>query len=154
MLCGEWRRTARLRRSPGRERRGGTAGWNGDDRPGSEAQLNSPLSVAADRDGNVYISDSLNRRVRRVSVDGRIATVAGTGAPGFTPIWEDVVAVEAAIEPRQLAMTASGEPIVLNGLLSIHRIGSDGQLRVVAGGGSQFAAPEGEERRAGCRWIV
>jgi DNA-binding beta-propeller fold protein YncE len=56
----------------------------GDGRPAVEARLAHPNSVVADRQGNIYISDTLHHRVRVVDArDGRIHTVAGTGIPGY-----------------------------------------------------------------------
>jgi DNA-binding beta-propeller fold protein YncE len=54
-------------------------GYAGDGGPATWAYLNSPYGVAVDGAGNVYIADTLNRRVRRVSPDGTIETVAGNG---------------------------------------------------------------------------
>src|SRR5262249_3872481 len=50
--------------------------------PATQATLNGPSAVAADLDGNIYIADERNHRVRRVSPSGVISTVAGTGQPG------------------------------------------------------------------------
>lgn len=45
--------------------------------------MNYPLGVAVDSTGTLYISDHANNRVRRIGADGKISTVAGTGAAGF-----------------------------------------------------------------------
>src|SRR5215471_8349409 len=55
-------------------------GYSGDGGPATSASLYSPLAVAVDRAGNVFIVDAGNQRVRRVSPDGKIATVAGGGS--------------------------------------------------------------------------
>jgi hypothetical protein len=60
----------------------GTFGYSGDGGPATSAQLGNPLAVAADEDGNLFIGDG--NRIRRVSVDGTITTVAGTGTFGYT----------------------------------------------------------------------
>jgi sugar lactone lactonase YvrE len=57
----------------------GVEGFSGDGGPAAQAQLASPYGVAADIAGNIYIADLGNARVRRVGVDGNIATVAGGG---------------------------------------------------------------------------
>lgn len=60
----------------------GLSGFSGDGGPAIKASLNEPRGIAIDQTGNVYISDSGNHRIRRVSPDGIIITIAGTGLPG------------------------------------------------------------------------
>jgi len=62
----------------------GQRGFGGDGGPASEAMLNSPGSVAADSNGNIYIADWRNQRIRKISVTGIITTVAGNGRQGFS----------------------------------------------------------------------
>jgi sugar lactone lactonase YvrE len=62
----------------------GRAGFSGDGGPATQAQLNSPMGVAVDGAGNVYIADRQNHRVRRVGSDGIITTFAGTGRSGYS----------------------------------------------------------------------
>lgn len=57
----------------------GTADFSGDGGPGVQAQLNHPKGIAVDVAGNVYISDTGNLRIRRMSTAGVIKTFAGTG---------------------------------------------------------------------------
>jgi adhesin/invasin len=62
----------------------GTAGFNGDNQPATSAQLNGPVGVAVDAQGNLFIADFDNNRVREVvKATGQIITVAGTGTAGF-----------------------------------------------------------------------
>ncbi|HLK18842.1 MAG TPA: hypothetical protein VKT81_07795 [Bryobacteraceae bacterium] len=61
---------------------GGPDEFSGDGGPASEAGIAAPLAVATDASGNVYIGDSGNHRVRKVTLDGIIQTVAGKG-PAF-----------------------------------------------------------------------
>ncbi len=60
----------------------GVAGYSGDGGPATEANLNEPYRVAADKSGNVYIADTGNSRVRVVDGHGIITTVAGNGNSG------------------------------------------------------------------------
>jgi uncharacterized protein (TIGR03437 family) len=60
----------------------GTAGFSGDNGSGPAAQLSTPEGVAVDALGNVYIADSGNNRVRKVTPAGAISTFAGTGTAG------------------------------------------------------------------------
>ncbi len=61
----------------------GEFGDGGDGGPAIEALLKQPNGVAVAPDGSIYIADLFNHRIRRVSPDGRIATVTGIGVPGF-----------------------------------------------------------------------
>ncbi len=61
----------------------GAAGFAGDTGPATSALLHSPVGVAADSAGNVYIADGGNRVVRVVDGLGLISTIAGTSAIGF-----------------------------------------------------------------------
>ena len=61
----------------------GTQGFSGDSGPSRNAQLDIPRGVAVDSAGNLYIADSQDNRIRKVS-NGIITTVAGNGGPGFT----------------------------------------------------------------------
>jgi sugar lactone lactonase YvrE len=57
----------------------GRAAFGGDGGPATAADLNLPTGLAFDSAGNVYIADSGNNRVRKVSADGTITTIAGDG---------------------------------------------------------------------------
>jgi hypothetical protein len=62
----------------------GTAGFGGDGGQAKNALLNTPLDVAVDSAGNVFIADSYNNRIRMVAPSGIITTVAGSGpSTGF-----------------------------------------------------------------------
>src|SRR5581483_12253695 len=57
----------------------GEPGYSGDGGPAIHAQFNEPRHLAVDAAGNVYVVDTNNVRVRRISPDGRVVTVAGNG---------------------------------------------------------------------------
>lgn len=61
----------------------GRPGYGGDGGAAREARLDSPAGLAVDRDGNLYIADTGNHRVRYVARDGMIRTIAGDGTAGF-----------------------------------------------------------------------
>jgi hypothetical protein len=62
----------------------GRAGFSGDNGPALAARLAFPAAVAVDRNGNIFIADAENNRIRRVNItNGNITTIAGTGEEGF-----------------------------------------------------------------------
>jgi uncharacterized protein (TIGR03437 family) len=61
----------------------GTPGFGGDGGSARAAHLNSPGGLAVDPQGNLYIADTGNDRIRVIGSDGIIRTIAGTGAAGF-----------------------------------------------------------------------
>ena len=61
----------------------GEAGYRGDGGPAQYAVFHSPCGLAFDDEGDLYIADTLNQRIRRVDVNGAISTVAGTGVAAF-----------------------------------------------------------------------
>ncbi len=61
----------------------GTGGFNGDGGAATVAQLNVPMGVLVDSAGNLFIADTGNNRIRKVT-GGKISTVAGTGKAGFS----------------------------------------------------------------------
>src|SRR5262245_14501207 len=60
------------------------SGFSGDGGPAIEAKLNNPSGIALDRLGNLLIADTSNHRIRIVSPNGIISTVAGSGTLGFS----------------------------------------------------------------------
>src|SRR5207249_4108531 len=62
----------------------GNFGFSGDGGPATAAELNFPRDVALDPAGNLYIADSGNSRIRKVSPGGTISTYAGSGSRGFS----------------------------------------------------------------------
>ena len=61
----------------------GTPGFSGDGGAATAAELNAPSAVAVDASGNIYIADTRNHRVRMVTTDGNIDTIAGTGDAAY-----------------------------------------------------------------------
>lgn len=57
----------------------GPAGAGFNDGPGSVAKVNFPIGVAADYQGNVYVADDGNHRIRKIAPDGVVSTLAGNG---------------------------------------------------------------------------
>jgi len=62
----------------------GVKGFSGDGGLATNAQLNSPMGITRGPDGALYICDSENHRIRKVTPDGNIVTIAGTGVAGWS----------------------------------------------------------------------
>ena len=85
----------------------GTAGFSGDGDVATLASLNSPMGIAVDASGNLFIADRYNHRIRKVTSAGFIFTVAGTGSPGYTG--DGGGAMSASLnQPWDVALDASG----------------------------------------------
>jgi streptogramin lyase len=62
----------------------GAKGFSGDGGPADKAQVNNPFGLVRGPDGALYICDTDNHRIRKITTDGRISTVAGTGERGWS----------------------------------------------------------------------
>ncbi len=118
-------------------------GYSGDGGPAINAQLTDPNGLAMDRAGNLFIADSGNHRIRRVSTDGIISTVAGSGACCFSG--DGGPAVSAAMDyPFGLTVDEAGNLFVadLRGN-RVRRISPAGIITTVAGTGSDGFSGDG-----------
>jgi streptogramin lyase len=85
----------------------GQKGYSGDGGLASKAQLNNPYGVARGPDGALYICDTDNQVIRKVTRDGKIATVAGTGKKGYSG--DGGPALQATLnEPYEIRFDKSG----------------------------------------------
>jgi len=85
----------------------GVAGFSGDGGPALSAQFNFPRGLAIDGQGNLYISDFNNNRVRKITPSGIITTIAGTGAANSTG--DGGPAASAALHsPEGIAIDSAG----------------------------------------------
>ncbi|HMF36072.1 MAG TPA: Ig-like domain repeat protein, partial [Isosphaeraceae bacterium] len=122
----------------------GEAGFGGDGGPASQAQLNQPEGVATDASGNLYIADTDNNRIRKISPDGIISTVAGNGMPGYND--DGIKATDAKLNaPTGVAVDAQGNLFIADtGNNRIRKISPDGIISTVAGNGiSGYNEPKG-----------
>jgi uncharacterized protein (TIGR03437 family) len=120
----------------------GTGGFGGDGGPATAAQLKTPRAITFAAAGALFIADSGNNRVRKVSAGaGVITTVAGDGRD--SPFEEDALATATPIlYPYGVALDAAGN-LFVSSFGRIRRIGSDGRVRSIAGVPS-FGALEDE----------
>lgn len=112
----------------------GTRGYSGDGGPATNAELAAPTSVAIGLDGSVYICDLF--RVRRVSPDGIITTVAGNGNSGFSG--DGGPATEAMISAGSCLAVGADGSLYIGNEGRIRRVSPNGIITTVAGGGDIF----------------
>ena len=53
------------------------------DGTGTQASFSAPAGVAVDGNGNVYVADSSNHRIRKITANGTVSTLAGSGSSGY-----------------------------------------------------------------------
>jgi uncharacterized repeat protein (TIGR01451 family) len=114
----------------------GTAGYTGDNIAASSAELNNPTAVAVDAAGNVYIADDFNERIREVSTQGVISTVAGTGAKGYSG--DGLAATAAQLNgPVGIAVDGLGNLYIADlGNDRIREVSLTGTIATIAGNGT------------------
>jgi hypothetical protein len=104
----------------------GLGGYSGDGGPATLARLSAPSGIAVDVKGNLYIADQDNGRVRVVTADGIIRTVAGPQMPDQSqPLY-----------PTAVALDRAGDLFIAdNAVLVIWKMAADGTISKVAGRG-------------------
>jgi sugar lactone lactonase YvrE len=103
-------------------------GFSGDGGRATKAQLKFPNDVAVDRAGNLFIADSGNHRVRKVSPDGTITTAAGGGTRG--PV-AGIAATAAALDPFGVEVDNEGNLLIAdnsNRILKVISVAAPGRL--------------------------
>jgi len=118
----------------------GISGYSGDGGSATNASLNVPSFLAFDVSGNLYIADSGNNVIRKVSTSGIVTTVAGNGVLGYSG--DGGTATNASLNnPESLAFDPFGSMYISdshNGL--IRKVDTNGIITTVAGGGSFVGA--------------
>jgi sugar lactone lactonase YvrE len=131
----------------------GTSGYSGDGGPATSAQLAWPQDVAVGTDGGLYIADVGNHRIRRVTLDGIILTVAGTGEWGYMGDGGPAIRAQLA---RPRGVTVDTEGCLYIGDTENHRVPKvtpNGTLITVAGNGTaSYSGDGGPATRAQLAW--
>jgi len=139
----------------------GMVGSGGDGGEAKSANLNRPQGVAVDASGNVYIADTFNHRIRKVTSDGRITTVAGNGTYGYSGDGDKATNASLAY-PKSVAVDPSGRLYIVDSFNGrIRLVDTEGIISTIAGNGilnfggdggeaafAQFKFPSGVVRDA------
>lgn len=119
----------------------GLEGFAGDGGAAASAQLDTPTGIAVDSNGNLYIADSHNNRIRKVS-GGLITTYAGTGTAGFSG--DGGAATSAALAtPIALCIDTNGNLYIADTGNNRIREVAAGTIHTVAGNGQQGFSGDG-----------
>jgi sugar lactone lactonase YvrE len=130
----------------------GCSGLLGDDGPAVSAQLMGPQGVAVDAAGNILIADTYDHRIRKVTPDGIITTVAGNSQPPSHPgdvqggFWGDGgPAIDAQLSfPLDVAVDGAGNIYIADYKNNrIRKVSPDGIIRTIAGNGVQGYSGDG-----------
>ena len=118
-------------------------GFSGDGGPAVQAQLSWPEGVAVDGGGNLFIADTLNRRIRRVDANGTITTLVGTGYIGYSG--DGGPAVEAQLfSPEGVAVDGAGNLFIADrDNHRIRRVDANGTITTIAGTGKNGFSGDG-----------
>jgi len=116
----------------------GNGNFWGDGGSATSAGIDKPQGMAFDSSGNMYIADTYNNRVRKVTTGGIISTFAGTGLPGYSG--DGGAATSAMLnEPTSVAVDSNGNVFVMDSWNSVVRkITPGGVISTYAGGGGSL----------------
>jgi trimeric autotransporter adhesin len=118
----------------------GNRGFSGDGGSATAASIYGPSAIAVDLTGNLYLADETENRIRRVSPDGVIRTVAGSGIRGFSG--DGGLATEAQLAgPQGIAVDLVGNLYIADSVnCRIRKLTPDGMISTVAGKGEYALA--------------
>jgi internalin A len=128
----------------------GTAGYSGDGGPATSAQLKDPVGVACDRNGNLYIVDKDNNRIRKVDNTGKISTVAGNGTGGYAGDGSPATSAQIWV-PYGVTFDNNGNMYIADmNNKRIRKVDPSGIITTVAGNGSwKYSGDGGPAEAAG-----
>ncbi len=100
------------------------------DGPANGAQFDGPIGIAVDAGHNIYVADTYNDRIRKISSDGQVSTLAGAGRPGYA----DGASTTALFD------TPCAVVVSVDGILYVADTGND-QLRKITTAGEVTTLP-------------
>lgn len=120
----------------------GVSGYGGDGGSATSALLNGPQGVAVDAAGNVYIADTANNRVRRVTPAGAIGTLAGNGVAGYDADGGQAGATQVG-NPTGVAADSFGNVYISDGSSRVRKVFTSGIIATIAGNGQRGYSGDG-----------
>ena len=104
--------------------------------PATTAELHLPIGTAIDADGNLYVADVSNNRIRKVAPDGTVSTVAGTGTAGYSGDGGPATGAK-LYDPYGVALDAAGNLYIADsGNHRVRKVDSSGNISTVVGTGT------------------
>ena len=119
----------------------GVAGFGGDGGPATSAQINLPFGVAVDATNNLYVLDSGNYRVRKVTPNGIISTIAGNGTGGFGG--DGGLATAATLAPRAIVLDSAANIYIADNYRVRKITAATGIINTIAGNGRDGFSGDG-----------
>lgn len=121
----------------------GVPGFNGEIESPRTALLNRPVGVAADAQGNWYVADTANNRVRKVQPGGNLITIAGNGNASY--FGDDGLATRGSVnQPEGVAVDAAGNVYIADTLdHAVRMVTPDGVINTLAGTGTPGYSGDG-----------
>ncbi|MBE2289203.1 MAG: T9SS type A sorting domain-containing protein [Chitinophagaceae bacterium] len=121
----------------------GSSGFCCDGFPATLAQIDAGGGIAVDKWNNIYYADGGDHRVRKITPDGIIRTIAGTGVAGYNG--DGIPATDAQLKiPENIAVDDTGNVYIGDrGNIRIRKINTAGIITTIAGTGAVGLAPDG-----------
>jgi len=121
----------------------GVAGFAGDGGPAQQAQLNHPTGVCVSPQGDIYVNDVANYRVRKISSAGTITTVAGNGSNASSGDGGQATQASMMIAIRCAVDRQGNLYIVDQGAARVRKVDAGGTISTFAGNGNQSFSGDG-----------
>ncbi len=121
----------------------GIGGYSGDGGQATAAEFTAPFGIAFDANGNMYIGDTYNNRVRKINTSGIISTFAGNGINGFTGDGGQATAAE-IFNPMDVTFDANGNLYIADQTNNVVRkVNTSGVISTYAGNGAAGFSGDG-----------
>ncbi|MCL1635944.1 NHL repeat-containing protein [Luteimonas sp. SX5] len=117
--------------------------YDGDGGRATKANLGGPTGVAFDTAGNMYVAEAFRHRIRKITADGKIRTVAGTGAPGYSEQSGTGELGRIHLPQNMIADGLGNLYFADSNNNRVRKLWADGRVTLVAGNGSVASSGDG-----------